>query len=146
MQVNEVMSRQVRIASPEETVQQAARYMAELDAGALPVGNQDRIIGMVTDRDIVLRGDAQGCDPTQTAVSEVMTQEVDFCYEDEDVEQVAHKMTQLKVRRLPVLDREKRLVGIVSLGDLSGSISSNSAASALRGVSAKEDSGSQRAQ
>ena len=146
MQINQVMSRQVRIASPEDTVQQAARYMAELDTGALPVGSEDRIIGMVTDRDIVVRGDAEGCDPTQTAVSEVMTQDVEVCYEDEEVEQVAHKMAELKVRRLPVLDRANHLVGIVSLGDLSGYVSSESAGSALKGVSEKADSGSKRTQ
>jgi CBS domain-containing protein len=118
MQVNQIMSRQVRLASPEDTVQQAARYMAELGTGALAVGDEHRIIGIVTDRDIAIRGDAQGCDPTQTAVSEVMTEGVEVCYEDDEVEQVARKMAQLQVRRLPVLDRQRNLVGIVSIGDL----------------------------
>lgn len=117
MEVNQIMSRQVRLASPEDTVQQAARYMAELDTGVLPVGDEHRIIGIVTDRDIAIRSDAQGCDPTQTAVGEVMTESSEVCYEDEDVEQVAQKMAQLQLRRLPVLDRQRKLVGMVSISD-----------------------------
>jgi CBS domain-containing protein len=138
MQVSEIMSRSVRIASPTDTLQQAARWMAELDAGVLPIGEDDRLVGMLTDRDIVLRGDAAGCDPTRTQIGEIMSQGgVKYCFEDEDVEHVARNMAELQVRRLPVMNRQKRLVGIVSLGDLSTQSSRNSRApaEALRGVS-----------
>jgi CBS domain-containing protein len=136
MQVNQVMSRQVRLASPTDTLQHAARMMAELDAGALPVGDNDRLVGMVTDRDIAIRGDAEGCDPTKTTVRQVMSGDtVKYCFEDDDVEKVAQNMAELKVRRLPVVNREKRLVGIVSLGDLSRHAHPNASGEALRGVS-----------
>lgn len=136
MQVSEIMSRQVKVASPTNTLQQAARMMAELDAGAIPVAENDRLVGMITDRDIAIRGDAQGRDPTRTRVSEVMTREqVKYCFEDETLDDVAHNMAELQVRRLPVVDRDKRLVGIVSLGDISSRAQADKTAEALRGVS-----------
>src|SRR5579863_2083486 len=136
MQINEVMSRTVRVASPDDTLQHAARMMAEADAGALPVAQNDRLIGMITDRDIAIRGDGHGRDPTRTTVREVMTREsVKYCFEDEDIDHVANNMAQLQVRRLPVLNREKRLVGIVSLSDISHRSDASAAGDALRGVS-----------
>jgi CBS domain-containing protein len=136
MQVREVMSRDVRVASPSDTLQQAAKMMAELDAGVLPVGENDRLVGMITDRDIAIRGDAEGRDPTRTPVREIMTEAtVKYCFEDEDVEHVAQNMAQLQVRRLPVMNRQKRLVGVVSLGDLSTRGDSSAAGEALRGIS-----------
>ena len=136
MQVSEVMSRDVKVASPTDTLQQAARLMAELDAGVLPVAENDRLVAMVTDRDIAIRGDAQGCDPKRTTVREIMTQErVKYCFEDEDLEQVARTMAEQQVRRMPVLNRDKRLVGIVSLGDISGRTRASTAGEALQGVS-----------
>jgi CBS domain-containing protein len=138
MQVSEIMCRSVKIASPTDTLQQAARWMAELDAGSLPVGENDRLVGMVTDRDIAIRGDAAGCDPRSTPIREVMsTESVKYCFENDDVEQVAQNMAQLQVRRLPVVNREKRLVGIISLGDLSRQVTDGSGAPAhaLRGIS-----------
>jgi CBS domain-containing protein len=144
MLINEVMSHTVRLASPSDTIQRAAQLMAEADAGALPVSENDRLVGMVTDRDIAIRGDARGCDPTTTTVREVMTQEpVKYCYEDEDIEHVARNMAQLQVRRLPVLNREKRLVGIVSLSDLSKRADASAAGDALRGVSSQSAQHSQ---
>jgi CBS domain-containing protein len=143
MQVSEIMTRTIRVASPDDTVQHAARLMAETDAGVLPVGENDRLIGMVTDRDIAIRGDARGCDPTRTVVRDVMTPEVRYCFDDEDVEAVAKNMAQLQVRRLPVLNREKRLVGIVSLGDLSHRPDACAAGDALRGVSSQSAQHSQ---
>jgi CBS domain-containing protein len=96
MQVNEVMTRTVRIVAPDDTIQRAAQMMAEADAGALPVGENDRLIGMITDRDIAIRGDACGCDPTRTSVRPVMTHEdVKCCFEDEDIDHVARNMAQL---------------------------------------------------
>ena len=136
MRVNEVMSRDVKVASPTDTLQQVATLMADLDAGAIPVAENDRLVGMVTDRDIAIRGDARGCDPRQTAVREVMTAEkVKYCFEDEEVEQVARNMAEQQLRRLPVLNRDKRLIGIVSLGDISAGAKASTAGEALRGVS-----------
>jgi CBS domain-containing protein len=116
--VAEVMTRNVRVASPEDTAQEAAAVMARADAGALPVGEDDRIVGMLTDRDLAVRVVAAGKDPAKTRVREAMTPGVEYCFEDEAVEAVADKMAEQRLRRLPVLSREKRLVGIVSLGDL----------------------------
>lgn len=134
MQVNEVMSHPVRIAGPADTLQQAALLMAELDAGSLPVGENDRLVGMVTDRDIAIRGDARGCDPTRTSVREVMTKEILYCFDDENVDQVADNMAMQQIRRLPVLNREKRLIGIVSLGDLARRIQPHTTGDTLRDV------------
>lgn len=117
MRVSEAMTRDVRICTPGQTIREAARSMAEIDAGAMPVGENDRLIGMITDRDIAIRGVAQGKGP-DTPVREVMTVDVKYCYEDEDLEHVAENMGDIKVRRLPVVNREKRLVGIVALGDV----------------------------
>lgn len=134
MHVSEVMSHPVRIADPTDTLQQAAQLMAQLDAGSLPVGENDRLIGMVTDRDIAIRGDGRGCDPTRTVVRDVMTKEILYCFEDEDIDRVADNMAMLQVRRLPVLNREKRLIGIVSLGDLARRTPSQTAGDTLRDV------------
>ena len=117
MKVAEVMTRQVEVASPEDTLRQAAGRMAELDTGALPVGEGDRLVGMLTDRDIAVRAVAQGRGP-ETKVREAMTPEVRYCFEDEDLEDAVRSMGENKVRRLPVMSREKRLVGIVSFGDV----------------------------
>lgn len=139
MQIHEIMSRNVKLASPGDTLQEAARLMAELDAGALPVGEDDRLVGMITDRDIAIRGDAAGCDPTSTPVERIMSQEpVKYCYEDDDVDDIARNMAEQQVRRLPVVNRDKRLVGIISLGDIARRRADGSdyaAAEALRGIS-----------
>jgi CBS domain-containing protein len=116
--VGEVMTRDVRVVNPEETVQQAARLMGEADAGAIPVGENDRLIGMVTDRDLAVRVLGEGKDPARTKVREVMTQGTAYVFEDDDLASVAENMRGRHVRRMPVLNRDKRLVGIVSLGDL----------------------------
>lgn len=143
MQVSEMMTRTIRMTQPDDTIQHAARLMAEADTGVLPVGDDDRLLGMVTDRDIAIRGDARGCDPTRTPVRDVMTPEVRFCFEDEDVESVARNMAQLQVRRLPVFSREKRLVGIISLADLSHRSDASTAGDTLRGVSSQSAQHSQ---
>ena len=118
MKVREVMSPDVKIASPEDTLQHAAEMMVEIDAGVLPIGENDRLIGMLTDRDITIRAVARGKAPDRTKVREVMSPDIKYIYEDESVEHAAENMGNLQIRRLPVLNREKRLVGIVSLGDL----------------------------
>ncbi len=117
MRISEVMTREVRIAGPDDTLGDAAKLMAQLDAGVLPVANSERLIGMVTDRDIAIRGIGAGLGP-DAKVSEVMTEDVKYCYEDDQCADVAKNMGDIQVRRLPVVDRNKRLVGIVSLGDL----------------------------
>ena len=120
MRVSEVMTRGVRVANPDQTIGEAARLMAEIDAGALPVGEDERLVGMITDRDIAVRAVAREM-PASTKVREIMSEEVLYCFEDEEVAEVAQNMSDVKVRRLPVVDRDKRLVGIVSLGDVSKS-------------------------
>jgi CBS domain-containing protein len=118
MRVSEAMTREVRVATPGQSIRDVAKMMAELDAGAMPVGENDRLIGMITDRDIAVRAVAQGKGP-DTPVRDVMsTEQVLYCYDDEDLDHVAKNMGDEQVRRLPVVNREKRLVGIVSLGDL----------------------------
>ena len=117
MKVSDAMSRDVAVASPTESIRNAARVMAKIDAGVLPVGENDRLIGMITDRDIAIRAVAQGKAPT-TKVRDIMSEEVLYCYDDQDLGEVAQNMSEMKVRRLPVVNREKRLVGIISLGDL----------------------------
>jgi CBS domain-containing protein len=134
MKVSEAMSRDVRIASPEETVQKAAETMASLDAGVLPVGEKDHLVGMITDRDIAIRGIAKGKGP-EAKVREVMTEDVKYCFDDQEVEEVARNMADIQVRRLPVLNRDKRLVGILSLGDIAIRRDGTSAGEALRGIS-----------
>ena len=117
MKVSEAMTRDVRVANPNETIRDAARVMAEINAGSLPVGENDRLVGVITDRDIAVRAVAEGKAPT-TKVREVMSQEVLYCFEDQDLDDVAKNMGDVKVRRMPVVNRDKRLVGIISLGDL----------------------------
>jgi CBS domain-containing protein len=134
MKVSDKMTRNVRVASPDDSIQQAAHSMAESDAGALPVGQDDRLVGMVTDRDIAVRGVAQGKGP-DTKVREVMTPKVKYCFEDEDLAQVARNMGEQQLRRLPVVNRQKRLVGILALGDIAMGEGPRPAGEALAGVS-----------
>ena len=117
MKVSDAMSRDVAVASPTESIRNAAKVMAKIDAGSLPVGENDRLVGMITDRDIAIRAVAQGKSPT-TKVRDIMSEEVLYCYDDQDLDEVAQNMSEMKIRRLPVVNREKRLVGIISLGDL----------------------------
>ncbi|MGQ9369206.1 CBS domain-containing protein [Azospirillum sp. ST 5-10] len=133
MRVNEAMTRDVRIASPDQSIREAASLMAEIDAGALPVGDGDRLVGMITDRDIAIRAVAQGKGP-DAKVRDVMTQDVKYCYEDEDVDHVARNMGDIQVKRLPVVNRDKRLVGIVALGDVAISQGAGTAGKAETGI------------
>jgi CBS domain-containing protein len=132
--VADVMEREVKLANPDDNVQQAARMMREADVGVLPVGEGDRLIGMVSDRDIAMRVAAEGRDPARTKVRDVMSPDVRYVYEDEDLEHVAENMAEQQVRRLPVMNRNKRLIGIVSLGDIARGTRSHLAGTALRGV------------
>ena len=134
MKIGNCMTRDVQIASPNQTLRDAAITMAGLDAGVLPVGDNDRLVGMITDRDIAVRGVAEGKGP-DAFVRDVMSTEVKYCFEDEDVTDVLKNMGDLQVRRLPVLDRDKRLVGIVSIGDLATSGAATKAGKALGDIS-----------
>ena len=134
MQVRDVMTHDVRLVRPSDTIEQAASVMAEIDAGLLPVTDGDRMIGMISDRDIAVRAVARGLGP-DTKVSDVMTGEVKYCFEDEESEDVVQNMGDIQVRRLPVVDRNKRLVGIVSLGDIAGTHDSPVVGQALSGIS-----------
>ena len=118
MKISKCMTRDVQLASPTQSIRDAAKRMAEIDAGSLPVGQDNRLVGMITDRDIAVRAVAEGKSP-DTPVREVMSQEVLYCFDDQELEDVARNMADIKVHRLPVLNRAKHLVGIVSLGDLS---------------------------
>jgi CBS domain-containing protein len=134
MKISEVMTKNVVLARPDQSIRDAARMMLDLDAGSLPIGENERLVGMVTDRDIAVRAVAQGKGP-DTAIRDVMTGEVKYCFDDEEIETVAHNMGDIKVRRLPVLDRDKRLVGIVTLGDVALGGDPDATDDALSGVS-----------
>jgi CBS domain-containing protein len=117
MQVNDIMTQYVEVISPELSIQEAAQQMRSLDVGVLPVCKGDRLVGMLSDRDLTIRAVAEGRDPKITTLEKVMTPEVAYCFEDHDIEEAERLMEKHQIRRLPVLNREKRLVGIVSLGD-----------------------------
>ncbi|MBK7902442.1 MAG: CBS domain-containing protein [Proteobacteria bacterium] len=133
MSISEVMTREVRVASPEDTLQNVAGVMEDEDFGSLPVAENDRLVGMLTDRDIAIRAVARGLRPQDSKVREIMSMDVQYVYIDDSVQDVARIMGDLHVRRLPVLDRERRLVGIVSLGDLARS-KPTSAGDALQSI------------
>lgn len=135
MRVREIMSTAVDLIDPSTTVAEAAQIMSEDDVGALPIGENDRLVGMLTDRDIVLRGIAAGKDVRSATAREVMSPGILYCFEDQDVEDAAKVMSAKQVRRLAVLNRDKRLVGMVSLGDISGASGRLVAAETLEAVS-----------
>jgi CBS domain-containing protein len=138
MQVQQVMTRGVQLIDPDTPIREAACKMRDQDIGALPVGENDRLVGMVTDRDIVLRAVAEGQSPDKTSVREVMSKGILYCFEDVEVDEAAKSMADNQVRRLPVLNRDKRLVGVVALADLS--LEAEPAAhTALKGVSIPSD-------
>lgn len=133
MRVSDTMTREVKVASPEDTIARAAELMVVHDTGVAPVGENGKLVGMITDRDIAVRAVAAGKGP-DTRVRDVMSRDVKFCFEDQDLEAVARVMADLRLRRLPVLDRGRRLVGIVSLGDLAVAATDASAGGALVGI------------
>ena len=118
MQIREIMTREPVVIGPDMVLRDAAETMRDLDSGVMPVGQNDRLVSMLTDRDITIRATAAGKDPNQTRVEEVMTPDVVYCFEDDDARDAALKMEEHQLRRLIVLNRDKRLVGILSLGDL----------------------------
>jgi CBS domain-containing protein len=118
MPIKDLMTRGVEVIRPDEPVAVAAQKMAERDIGFLPVHDGERLLGALTDRDITVRATARGLDPNKTQVMDIMTKEVTYCYEDEDIERTAQLMKEHQLRRVLVVDRTKKLVGVVALGDL----------------------------
>src|SRR5688572_12626562 len=135
MKVSEVMTTDVETISSDQTAREAASFMLRADAGSIPVCEGDKVIGMITDRDIAVRGVAAGRGP-DTPVSELMSDGIICAHEDDEVKVVAQRMSEEQVRRMPVVDSEERLVGIVSLGDLARETAGEMAHEALEGVSA----------
>jgi CBS domain-containing protein len=136
MQLKEIMTTDVTLTDPNSTLQAAASAMRDGDFGILPVGENDRLVGTLTDRDITVRAVAAGKDPTRTTVREAMSEGITYCFEDQSTDEAAAVMSRNQIRRLPILNRDKRLVGIVSLGDFAvdrGTI--EEAAKALHNVS-----------
>lgn len=134
MRISQAMTRDVHVANPHQSIREVAKIMADIDAGSLPVGDNDRLVGMITDRDITVRAVAAGKGP-DTEVREVMSGEVLYCFEDDEIERVAENMADIRVRRLPVVNHDKRLVGIVSLADLAITEGEQPAGKAVEGIS-----------
>ena len=136
MQAKDVMSPHVEVVRPDSSIAEAAKKMKTLDVGALPVCDGERLVGMITDRDITVEATAQSRDPNGTRVRDIMSPEIIYCFEDQDVEEAARMMQEKQIRLLPVLSRGKELVGIVALGDLATKTSHvKEAGSTLREVS-----------
>jgi CBS domain-containing protein len=133
MKISDCMSHNVRLCAPNDTIQDAARTMKEMDVGLLPVGENDRLVGAISERDIVIRALAAG-KPLDTPVREVMSHGIETCFDTDTVKDVADRMADLQIRRMPVLNEQKRLVGIVSLGDISKGEQSHGGR-ALKGIS-----------
>lgn len=118
MKIREIMTEQVEIVGPDTSLRDAARMMRDADIGFLPVGENDRLVGTLTDRDIAIRCVAEGRDPARAVVRDAMSSGIDYVFEDQETAEAAQIMADRQIRRLPVLSREKRLVGVVTLGDL----------------------------
>ena len=133
MQIRDVMTINVKTLTPDQSIQEAAALMEKIDSGALLINDQDRLVGMITDRDIAIRAVAKGLD-AQTPVHQVMSKNIRYCFDDESVQHVAENMAENELRRMPVLNREKRLVGVVSLGNIASSQNQQSSDTVLQGV------------
>jgi CBS domain-containing protein len=121
MLARDIMTKHVELGNPDMTLKEAAVKMKSGDFGMLPIGENDRLIGSITDRDIVIRGVAEGKDVNSITVRDVMSKGIHYCFEDQDCDEIAKNFSNHQIRRLPVLNRDRRLVGILSLGDLSHS-------------------------
>lgn len=136
MKVKEMMHKGVEWVSPDTSVATLAKKMLQHDVGALPVGENDRLIGMVTDRDIAMRGVARGKDISKLTAKDIMTKNVIWCRDSERVDDAARLMETKRIRRLPVIDDHKRMVGMLSLGDISHAASQRLSAEVTKAVSA----------
>lgn len=119
MKVGDLMSKDIEIINPDFSLQQAAEKMRNLDVGFLPIGENDKLVGTITDRDITIRATAEGLDPKRTKIRDIMTKKVVYCFEDQPLEEAVKKMEDNQIRRLTILNKDKRAVGVFSLGDLS---------------------------
>jgi CBS domain-containing protein len=117
MKIKDILTKDPQVIGPDAMICEAARMMKQCDVGMLPVCDGERLVGAITDRDLAIRAVAEGADPLRTKVEEVMTSGICYCFEDQDIEEVAHLMEDKQIRRMVVLNRDKRLTGIVSLGD-----------------------------
>jgi CBS domain-containing protein len=133
MQIKDVMTTDVKTLSPDQSIREAASLMADIDSGALLINEGDRLVGMVTDRDIAIRAVAKGLD-CDTPIREVMSNTIRYCFDDESVQDVAQNMAENEMRRMPVLNREKRLVGVVSLGNIASCHNQQTSDTVLQGV------------
>lgn len=133
MNVKDIMSTDVELVNPSESIKEAAERMSSRNVGFLPVGD-DKLEGAVTDRDIVLQVVGKGKSVSDTKISDIISGEILYCYEDTELQQVADNMKEKKVRRLPVVNSEKQLVGVISLGDLAAHLSAEKAHDLLKGV------------
>jgi CBS domain-containing protein len=136
MKVKHAMHKGVRWVAPDTPLIELARLMRELDIGAIPIGENDRLVGMVTDRDIVCRGLAAGLDPNTSSARDVMTDGIVFCLERQELEAAARLMENKKVRRLPVINAKKRMTGMLSLGDIYNAAPRPVSEEVMQGVSA----------
>jgi CBS domain-containing protein len=134
MKVSDAMTPEVQLCTPDDTLRDAAQAMAALGVGLLPVTDNSRLVGMISDRDIAIRGIGMGRGP-EGRVGDVMTADVKYCYDDQDLDEVSANMGEIQVRRLPVLNRNKQLVGIIALGDIALSQGGNGTGAALCGIS-----------
>ena len=134
MKVSDAMTPEVQLCTPDDTLRDAAQAMAALGVGLLPVTDNERLVGMISDRDIAIRGIGTGRGP-EGRVGDVMTAEVKYCYDDQDLDEVSANMGEIQVRRLPVLNRNKQLVGIIALGDIALIQGGNGTGAALCGIS-----------
>ncbi|MDN5004280.1 CBS domain-containing protein [Bradyrhizobium sp. GCM10027634] len=134
MRVGDAMTPDVQLCTPQDSIRDAAEAMATLKVGLLPVAENDRLVGMISDRDIATRGVAMGLGPN-APVRNVMTADVKYCFEDQEINEVTSNMADIQVRRLPVLNRDKRLVGIIALGDIAVCGPGDGAGKALHGIS-----------
>ena len=135
-QIKDVMSQNTQFITPDTTLQAAAQIMAEQDLGFLPVGENDRLVGTLTDRDIAVRATAQGENPATTTARDIMTPKTYYCYDDQTTTEICQNLSEIQVRRLPVVNRDKRLVGVVSLGDLAQKASAQTIGQTEQGITA----------
>ncbi len=134
MKASDVMTKNVHVVSPDTSLMEVARLMAREDIGSVPVHGDDKLIGMVTDRDIVVRAIAEGLDSASTNAGDVMSESIKYCFADDDVDAIAKNMADLGVRRLPVVDSGKRLVGFISLANIASANNARATDNLLDGV------------
>jgi CBS domain-containing protein len=133
--IREVMTRDVEVINPNDTLRDAAEKMRSLNVGAIPVCDGQRVLGMLTDRDIVVRAIALGRDANTTQVADAMSSGISYCFEDDDADTVLDQMKEKQIRRFIVVDRNKKLVGIVAIGDFAGEVSEDKVGETLQGIS-----------